>query len=60
MASTKERLQALEKIINQNSIVLINKQDPTEKVIIHFDGELQFIKVKTTKTEEILTTTEGL
>lgn len=60
MASKKERLEALEKIITASSVILTNKQDPTEKVIISFDGELKFAKVTTTETEEVLSMTTGL
>lgn len=60
MLSMEKRIDNLEKIVNSNSVVLVNKQDPTERVEISFDGELQFTKITTTETKEELTTTEGL
>ncbi|MFK7113382.1 hypothetical protein V3468_02895 [Flavobacterium oreochromis] len=55
-----QRVEALEKIINPNSVTLVNKQDPNEKVILAYDGEFTSKKVTTTETTEVIGTSEGL
>lgn len=60
MLSMEKRMDNLEKIVNSNSVVLVNKQDPSERVEISFDGELKFTKITVTETSQVLTTTEGL
>lgn len=56
----EERLKALEKIVTPNSVTLVNKQDPNEKVILKYDGEFTSTKITTTETEQVIGATEGL
>jgi hypothetical protein len=55
----ERRVEALEKIITPHSITLINKQDPTEKVVLECDGEFRSKKLKTILAEEELGSTNG-
>ena len=56
----EQRVEALEKIITPNSVTLVNKQDPNEKVILAYDGEFTSKKITTTETIEVLGATSGL
>jgi hypothetical protein len=56
----EQRIEALEKIINPNSVTLVNKQDLNERVVLEYDGEFRSKKLTTTVSEVELGTSEGL
>ncbi len=56
----EKRIKRLEKIITENSVTFVNKQDTNEKIVMKYDGEFKTSKVTTIINETDLAQSEGL